>query len=170
MKVKSDVSPLMMIARCMEASGGNIAKFAAATDVSVSTIYTWLKMLHAPSNDKLEKMQAYLKSVDVAMPPPPVPNEPFLKREYRTNEPIQREELVEKAVYVTRHSIARNGERIIFGETLEGDAVFIPPSPARQVFAKYGNDGVVPVDTRIDMRMYRDASGRSGFIALDVAR
>jgi transcriptional regulator with XRE-family HTH domain len=169
MKVKSDVFPLLMIARCMEACGGKIAKFAAATDVSVSTIYTWLKMHHAPSPDKLEKMQEYLASVN-ATPPPPVVDEPFMKREYRTSEPVQREELIEKAVYVTRHSIARNGERIIFGETLEGDAVFIPPSPTRQVFAKYGSDGVVPVDTRVDMRMYRDASGRSGFIALEVAR
>jgi transcriptional regulator with XRE-family HTH domain len=169
MKVKSDVFPLLLIARCMEACGGKIAKFAAATDVSVSTIYTWLKMNHAPSPDKLERMQEYLESMKAA-PTLPVSDEPFVKREYRTNEPVQREELVEKSVYVTRHSIARNGERIIFGETLEGDAVFIPPSPTRQVFAKYGSDGVVPVDTRVDLRMYRDASGRSGFIALEVAR
>jgi transcriptional regulator with XRE-family HTH domain len=168
--MKNDMFPLMVVAKCMEVSGGNLAKFAAATDVAVSTIYTWLKMHHTPSPDKLEKMQAYLKSMDVATPPPPVIDEPFMKREYRTSEPVQREELIEKAVYVTRHSIARNGERIIFGETLEGDAVFIPPSPTRQVFAKYGSDGVVPVDTRVDLRMYRDASGRSGFIALEVAR
>jgi transcriptional regulator with XRE-family HTH domain len=168
--MKNDMFPLMVVAKCMEVSGGNLAKFAAAADVAVSTIYTWLKMHHTPSPDKLEKMQAYLKSMDVAPPPLPVIDEPFMKREYRTSEPVQREELIEKAVYVTRHSIARNGERIIFGETLEGDAVFIPPSPTRQVFAKYGSDGVVPVDTRVDMRMYRDASGRSGFIALEVAR
>jgi transcriptional regulator with XRE-family HTH domain len=167
--MKNDMFPLVVVAKCLEASGGNLAKFAAATDVAVSTIYTWLKMHHAPSPEKLEKMQDYLASINTA-PKPPAPDEPFIKREYRTNEPVQREELIEKSVYVTRHSIARNGERIIFGETLEGDAVFIPPSPTRQIFAKYGSEGVVPVDTRIDLRMYRDASGRSGFIALEVAR
>ena len=154
--MKNDMFPLMVVAKCMEVSGGNLAKFAAATDVAVSTIYTWLKMHHAPSPDKLEKMQAYLANIN-ATPTQPAVDEPFMKREYRTSEPVQREELIEKAVYVTRHSIARNGERIIFGETLEGDAVRERVSVAESVASSSfrtasgrsaGSGGICPLATR----------------------
>jgi len=156
MLTKLDHFSLFIVARSLE-KAGSVSILASSTGIHEGTIYTWLNMEHGPSRTSLSTMDNYLKQSNSRNNF----DKPFVPSSAR--EPMER-----LKIFIVRHSISQNSQRIMFAETGDGERVFLPPVVTKDAFEKYGTEGVLPLETSFEVLAYKDRSGRSEYIAYSV--
>lgn len=164
-------SRMMIAARALE-KAGSVAALAEAVDVSRNAIYSWCDFQFGPSREVLELLQEYLNEQSPVVPAAPVEQveapkiespRPTAHRGY--NIPV---DLEVHSVIVERHAFAKTGMRIIFASTLEtSERVFVPPHTTEKLLNKLG--GIAPIGVVFKAQLSRDVSGRSDFVAQELA-
>jgi len=173
-------SRLMIIAKALQRAG-SVAKLSDETGFTRNSIYLWCDFRNGPSQEAVEIMQEYIDFMEtsdkavvapvvapVALPiaTPGAGLTELLAGVKKGRETYNRpNNIISGEITIARHAYAKSGMRIIFAD-YNGGNVFVPPHTTDRILERLK---VIPIGTRVRVLMSPDISGRSDYIAQELA-